>query len=293
MGLVIEGYTPKQGERTSTDVTWISTNYFKSLGIPVLLGRDFSEQDRLGSPKVALVNEKMARHFFGTTDVIGKHIGGDKVPDITIIGVVKDVTYVNLRENLRRHFYLPTGQEERLANLTLHVKTSGDSQPVAAALRNEVKSLDPHLPLYDVKTLSDEINQSLIQERMVTWLTSAFGLVATLLTALGLYGVLTFSVARRTREIGIRVALGAQRHDVMRLIVTQGLLIVAVGIALGLIASYGLSKVIATLLFGVSPTNAATLIAVTIGLFVISLLACYLPARRATKVDPLVALRYE
>ena len=128
---------------------------------------------------------------------------------------------------------------------------------------------------------------------MVTWLTSAFGLVATLLTALGLYGVLTFSVARRTREIGIRVALGAQRRDVMRLIVSQGLLIVVVGIVLGLVASYGLSKVIATLLFGVSPTNAWTLIVVTVGLFVISFVACYLPARRATKVNPLVALRYE
>jgi len=293
MGLVIEGYTPKQGERTSTDVTWVSTDYFKSLGIPVLLGRDFSEEDRVGSPKVALVNEKMARHFFGTTDVIGKRIGTEKIPDITIVGVVKDVTYVNLRENLRRHFYLPNGQEERLANLTLHVKTAGDSQPIGVALRNEVKSLDPHLPLYDVKTLADEIDQSLIQERMVTWLTSAFGLVATLLTALGLYGVLTFSVARRTREIGIRVALGAQRRDVMRLIVSQGLLIVVVGIVFGLVASYGLSKVIATLLFGVSPTNASTLIVVTVGLFVISFVACYLPARRATKVNPLVALRYE
>ena len=293
LGLVIEGYTPKEGERTSTDVTWVSTDYFKALGIPILLGRDFSEQDRVGTPKVTLVNEKMARHFFGTTDVIGKRIGLEKTPDITIIGVVKDVTYVNLRENLRRHFYLPTRQEERLTNLTLHIKTSGDSQPVGAALRNEVKSLDPHLPLYNVKTLADEINQSLIQERMVTWLTSAFGLVATLLTALGLYGVLTFSVARRTREIGIRVALGAQRHDVMRLIVTQGLLIVMVGIVLGLVASYGLSKVIATLLFGVSPTNAWTLILATVGLFVISFLACYVPARRATKVNPLVALRYE
>jgi len=293
LGLVIEGYTPKEGERTSTDVTWVSTDYFKSLGIPILQGRDFTDLDKRGGQKVALVNEKMARHFFGTTDVIGKRIGLEKTPDTIIVGVVKDVTYVNLRENLRRHFYLPTSQEERLANLTLHIKTSGDSQPVGAALRNEVKSLDPHLPLYDVKTLADEVNQSLIQERMVTWLTSAFGLVATLLTALGLYGVLTFSVARRTREIGIRLALGAQRRDVMKLIVTQGLFIVAVGIVLGLIASYGLSKVIATLLFGVSPTNAATLIAVTIGLFVISLLACYLPARRATKVDPLVALRCE
>jgi predicted permease len=293
LGLVIEGYTPKEGERTGSDVTWVSTDYFKSLGVGFLAGGDFTDQDRRGNPKVTIVNEKMARHFFGTTDVIGKRIGTERTPDITIIGVVKDVTYVNLRENVRRHFYLPTMQEERLDNLTLHIKTAGDSQPVGAALRNEVKSLDPHLPLYNVQTLSDEINQSLVQDRMVTWLTSAFGLVATLLTALGLYGVLTFSVARRTREIGIRVALGAQRRDVMKLIVTQGLLIVAVGIVLGLVASYGLSKVIATLLFGVSPTSPWTLIAVTSGLFVISLLACYLPARRATKVDPLVALRYE
>ena len=293
VGLVIEGYTPKEGERTSTDVTWISTDYFKSLRIPFLLGRDFTDLDKPGGPRVAIVNEKMAQHFFGTTDVIGKHIGLEKTPDITIVGVVKDATYSNLRDNQRRHFYLPTSQEERLSNLTLHIKTEGDSQPVGAALRNEVKSIDPHLPLYDVKTLADEINQSLIQERMVTWLTSALGLVATLLTALGLYGVLVFAVARRTREIGIRLALGAQRRDVMKLIVTQGLVVVAVGIVLGLFASYGLSKVIATLLFGVSPTSASTLIGVTVGLLVISLLACYLPARRATKVDPLVALRYE
>ena len=293
LGLVIEGYTPREGERTSSDVTWVSTDYFKSLGIPVLLGRDFADQDRLGSPKVAIVNEKMARHFFGTTDAIGKRIGLDKTPDITIIGVVKDVTYVNLRENLRRHFYLPTTQEERLTNLTLHIKSAGDSEPVAAALRNEVKSLDPHLPLYEVMTLADEINQSLVQERLVTWLTSAFGVVATLLTALGLYGVLTFSVARRTREIGIRVALGAQRRDVMKLVVFQGVIITAAGIVVGLLASVGLSRVIATLLFGVSPTSVWTMAAVTAGLFVISLIACYLPARRATRVDPLVALRYE
>ena len=293
VGLVIEGYTPKEGERTSTDVTWISTDYFKSLRIPFLLGRDFADLDKRGAPRVAIVNEKMANHFFGTTDVIGKHIGLEKTPDITIVGVVKDATYSNLRENQRRHFYLPTSQEERLENLTLHIKTAGDSQAVAEPLRNEVKVLDPHLPLYGVKTLADEINQSLVQERMVTWLTTALGLVATLLTALGLYGVLLFAVARRTREIGIRLALGAQRRDVMKLIVTQGLLVVAVGIVLGLVASYGLSKVIASLLFGVSPTSASTLIGVTIGLFVISLLACYLPARRATKVDPLVALRYE
>jgi predicted permease len=293
IGLVIEGYTPREGERTSSDVTWVSTGYFQSLGIPLVQGRDFADQDRLGTPKVAVVNEKMARHFFGTTDVIGKRIGLDDVPDITIVGVVKDATYVNLRENLRRHFYLPTAQEKRLTSLTLHVKTEGDARPVAESLRNEVKALDPHLPLYNVKTLADEIDESLTQERLVTWLTSAFGVVATLLTALGLYGVLTFSVARRTREIGIRVALGAQRRDVMKLVVVQGLILVSVGIVLGLLASFGLARVIQSLLFRVSPTNATTLIVAAASLFIIGLVACYLPARRATKVDPLVALRYE
>jgi predicted permease len=292
-GIVAEGYTPREGEKTSADVTIVSPDYFKTLEMSLLLGRDFTDQDRQGSPKVTIVNEKLARHFFGTTDVVGKHIGIHGVPDTTIIGVAKNATYVTLRENIRWHFYLPAAQEERLDNLTLHVKTLNDPQSVGGALRNEVKTLDPHLPLYGVKTLTGEIDQSLTQERLLTWLTSAFALIATLLTALGLYGVLTFSVARRTREIGIRVALGAQRRDVMKLIVVQGLILVGVGIVVGLAASFGLARVIATLMFGVSPTNIWTMVAVATGLFIVGLVACYLPARRATKVDPLVALRYE
>jgi predicted permease len=292
-GIVVEGYTPREGELMDSDVTVISPDYFKSLGIAFLLGRDFSDQDRQGTPKVTIVNEKLARHFFGTTNVIGKRIGVDAVPDITIVGVVRDVKYVNLRENLRRHFYLPVAQEKRLTNLTLHVKTAAAPEPLADSVRAEVNALDPHLPLYNVMTLAKEIDESLNKERLVTWLTSAFGVLATLLTALGLYGVLTFSVARRTREIGIRVALGAQRRDVMQLVLVQGLILVTAGVALGLLAAFGVSRVIASLLFGIYPTNAATLIAVTVGLFVVGLFACYLPARRATKVDPSVALRYE
>lgn len=210
-----------------------------------------------------------------------------------IVGVVKDVQYINLRQSLRRHFYLPTTQEKVLLNLTLHVKTATDPSIVAESLRAELKAIDPHLPLYDVKTLSTEIDESLVQERLVTWLSSAFGLLATLLTALGLYGVLTFSVARRTREIGIRVALGAQRRDVFKLIMIRGVVLVGVGVAVGVGASMALSRVLDSLLFGVKPNNVATLVLVSVGLVVIALLACYLPARRATKVDPLVALRYE
>jgi ABC-type antimicrobial peptide transport system permease subunit len=160
-------------------------------------------------------------------------------------------------------------------------------------LRAELKGLDPHLPLYNIKTLATEIDQSLIQERLVTWLSVAFGLLATLLTALGLYGVLTFSVARRTREIGIRVALGAQRRDVFRLIMVRGVVLVGVGVAIGLAVSFAFSKLLSSLLFGVTPNSVMTLASVSVGLIVVALLACYIPARRATRVDPLVALRYE
>ena len=188
---------------------------------------------------------------------------------------------------------MPATQDSTLGKLTLHVKTSSDPNAVAEQLRAQLKALDPHLPLYDIKTLSTEIDQSLIQERMVTWLSTAFALLATLLTALGLYGVLTFSVARRTREIGIRVALGAQRRDVFRLIMIRGVILVGVGVALGIGASFAVSKLLSSLSFGVTPNNVATLVGVSVGLIAVALLACYIPARRATKVDPLVALRYE
>ena len=291
--LVVEGYKPREGERMLADATYVSPDYFESLEIPLLAGRDFDERDRQGAPKVVIVNEKLARYYFGTIDVIGKRIGLDDVPDRTIVGVVKDAQYVNLRDDIRRHFYIPTTQEELLSNLTLHVKTTTDPSLVAEQLRAELKALDPHLPLYNIKTLATEIDESLVQERLVTWLSAAFGVLATLLTALGLYGVLTFSVARRTREIGIRVALGAQRRDVFRLIMLRGVILVGVGVVIGVAASIGFSRFIGALLFGVAPNSVTTLVGVSVGLISVALLACYIPARRATKVDPLVALRYE
>ncbi len=293
MGIVVEGYKPRQGERMVADFTFVSSDYFKSLGIPLVVGRDFDDRDRIGAPQVLVVNEKTAKQYFGTTDVIGKRIGLDDVPDREIVGVVKDARYITLRQDMRRHIYVPITQEETLTGLTLHVKTDTDTQVVAEQLRAELKAIDPHLPLYNIKTLSTEIDESLVQERLVTWLSAAFGVLATLLTALGLYGVLTFSVARRTREIGIRVALGAQRRDVFRLIMIRGVILVGVGVVVGLGASFAFSRLIASLLFGVEPNSVTTLAAVSAGLIAVALLACYLPARRATKVDPMVALRYE
>jgi putative ABC transport system permease protein len=293
-GIVVEGYARREGEQMFADVTYVSSDYFKALEVPFVMGRDFDDRDRLGAPKVVIVNERMAKHYFGDTgNAIGKRIGLDEVPDITIVGVVKDAQYINLRKSLRRHFYLPTTQDSTLSNLTLHVKTTTSPSVVAEQLRTQLKALDAHVPLYNVKTLATEIDESLVQERMVTWLSSAFGLLATMLTALGLYGVLTFSVARRTREIGIRVALGAQRRDVFRLIMIRGVILVSVGVAIGIGASYAFSRFISALLFGVAPNSVTTLAGVSAGLIAVALLACYIPARRATKVDPMVALRYE
>jgi predicted permease len=292
-GVVVEGYTPREDEEISIDNTLIAPDYFKVLQIPLLRGRDFTDQDVAGSPRVAIISEKMARYFFGDKDPIGKRIGLEKVPDITIVGVVKDVQYVDLRTKVRRHFYTPLMQEQKLFNLVLHVRTVVDPQAVALQVRSEIKQMDPHLPVYNVQSLDDEIEKSLVQERLVTWLSIAFGALATLLAAVGLYGVLTFSVARRTREIGIRVALGAQRGDVFKLIAIHGILLVGIGVMLGLAASVAASRLIATLLFEIAPTNLPTFAFVALGLLLVALLACYIPARRATKIDPLVALRYE
>lgn len=293
LGLVVEGYQPREGERVNAQASLVSSDYFRSLGISLIAGREFNEQDSGGSPKVAVINEKMAHHFFGVANPIGRRIGTDEAADTVIVGVVKDAQYLSLREPPMRHFYLPITQEPQLRDLTMHIKTAGEPGAIVDLVRGQVKELDPNLPLYDVKTLARQIDESLTQERLVTWLCTAFGLLATLLAALGLYGVLAFSVAQRTREIGIRLALGAQARDVFKLIIGQGMILVTIGVAIGVAASLALTRFIASLLFGVTPTHTTTFVAVSVGLTLVALLACYLPARRATKVDPLVALRYE
>ncbi|HJZ78896.1 MAG TPA: ABC transporter permease, partial [Pyrinomonadaceae bacterium] len=268
-GVVVEGYTPGADEKMGIDATYVAPDYFKSLDIPFASGRDFTSQDTIGSPRVIIINESMARYFFGPTNPIGKRIGLEKVPDRTIIGVVKDAKYINLREPMRRHFYTPILQEPNLLDLVLQVKTSDSAESMIGSVRNQIREMDPHLPLYNVKTLTAEIDQSLVQERLVTWLTTSFGLLATLLVVLGLYGVLTFSVARRTREIGIRVALGAQRRDVFKLVIAHGMILVAIGVSLGIAAALAVSRLIETLLFGVAPTNALTYALAAVGLMLV------------------------
>ncbi|MFN2531300.1 MAG: ADOP family duplicated permease [Pyrinomonadaceae bacterium] len=291
--VVVEGYQPDEGERMTAQSTLVSPDYFRSLAITLVAGREFNETDAASSPDVAIVNEKFAHHYFGNANPIGKKIGTDKVPDTTIVGVVRDAQYMSLRKPPTQHFYQPISQQPNLFDLTMHVRITGEPLALVDMVRAEVRNLDPHLPLYNVKTLATQIDESLTQERVLSWLCTAFGVLATLLAALGLYGVLAFSVAQRTREIGIRLALGAQARDVFKMVIGQGMLVVLIGAALGVGASLVVTRVIASLLFGVTPTNATTFIVAAFGVAFISLIACYVPARRAKRVDPLVALRYE
>jgi predicted permease len=293
LSVVVEGYQPRQGEDMNPNWAAISTDYFRTLGIPLLAGRDFTDQDAAAAPKVAVVNETMARYFFKDANPIGRKIGLEKVPDTEIVGVVKDSKYTDLREKPRRHMYMPTMQQERLFDLTLAVRTTGDPRASADLVRGATSRVDPHLPLYDVTTLEAQIDVSLTADRMIAWLSILFGMLATLLSAIGLYGVVAFSAERRTREIGIRIALGALPGNILDLVLRQMGYIVAVGLALGAVAALALSRVIGSMLYGVRPLEPAVYLLAALLLAASAALAAYLPARRATRVDPVVALRHE
>ena len=296
-GVKVEGYQPGPDENMSPNAAAISPGYFATMGIPFVSGRDFTEQDSASHTKVVIINETMAHYFFGNKDPLGKKIGTDddpKVPpDREIIGVVKDAKYVRLSEAPRRHFYAPMAQEERLSDMTLQVCTSDDPEKIGDLVRAQVHDLDANLPLYATTTLEIQIDDSLTQERLLTWLSSLFGLLATLLASLGLSGVVAFSVARRTREIGIRMALGAQPGDILRQVVSPMALLVTAGMAVGLAAAYGLSRLLGSMLYEVGSADPLAFAGACFLLGVVAALAAYLPAQRATQVDPVVALRHE
>jgi putative ABC transport system permease protein len=296
-GVKVEGYQSSQDENMSPNSAIISPGYFASLGIPFVAGRDFNERDNPSATKVVIVNRTFARYFFGGSNPIGKHMTTNDDPaaplDMEIIGVVEDAKYVRLDEKPRRHFYTALAQEPRLFDMTLQVRTADDSRRIADLIRAQVRELDPNLPIYAATTLEVQINDSLTEERLLTWLSSAFGILATLLAAFGLSGVVAFSVARRTREIGIRMALGARRGDVLRLILSQTARPVGLGLAVGLASAFALSHLLTGMLYEVRTTEPPTYTAASLLLAGVAALAAYLPARRATRVDPAVALRYE
>lgn len=293
-----EGRPVAKGDRPSADFFAIGGGYFKTMEIPLLKGRDFTERDDKQAPGVIIVNQAFARRFFPGEDPIGKHIRPGISTDESkpamreIVGVVADVKNRNLSSEFRPGYFVPQAQIP-FNQMTVLVKTTNDSRSLITAAQREVTAMDKELPVFNVKTMDDYLAASVAAPRFNTTLLAIFATVALVLTIVGLYGVMSYSVAQRTNEIGIRMALGAQTRDVLGLVVRQGFKLVLIGLSIGLVGAFALMRVIASLLFGVTTKDPLTFAAVAGLLTVVALLACYLPARRATKVDPLVALRYE
>ncbi len=289
----VEGYTPRPEEDKEADVSPVAPKYFETVGTPLLAGRDFTLQDRDGAPKVAIINQTMARYYFRNANPIGRHVSTKFTGNMEIVGVVGDAKYLSLRETTPRTLYLPYFQRELPWGPALFVRTSLPISAIATPLRSAVRALDKNVPVKDIWTLYQQVEQSLISERLIAMLSSFFGLLALLLACIGLYGVMSYSVVRRTNEIGIRVALGAARWDVLRLVLQETMLLVAVGIGIGLPVALVSTRLIRSQLFGLEPNDPATICAATLLMLAVSALAGYLPARRAARVDPMEALRHE
>ena len=295
--VTIEGYSTKQDERPDPHMQYCSPGFFKTLKIPVLLGRDFTDRDIAGAPKVAIVNQKFVNRYFGGADPLGRHIGmgidpGTKT-DTQIVGVVGDTKYENMREEVPYEMYVPSAQSSFATGGTLYVRAQGDPKQVFNTMREAVRSVDAGVPMYDMRTLDDQVEISLLTERLLAALSSVFGCLATLLAAVGLYGVMSFMVARRTREIGIRMALGAGQGSVVWMVLRETLTLAAIGVAIGLGGAYAVTRLIQAQLFGVHPTDLLTMAAASLGIAAVTALAGYVPARRATGIDPMNALRWE
>jgi predicted permease len=305
--MTVEGYTAQPGEDMNPYCNAISADYFGTMGIPLVLGRDFSERDVRYEPidqkapgpppyKVAIVNESFAKRYFGDRNPIGRHIGfgmnpGTKTP-IEIIGVVKDAKYTGVRDDIPRQVFFAFLEAENNGGV-IYVRTNAQPDSTFAAIRHAVREMDANVPIYNLRTLDHQIDQSLLNDRIIATLSTAFGALATLLAVIGLYGVMAYTVARRTREIGVRMALGALPGNVVWMVMREVLVLVGVGVALGLTAAWGLSRVVSAQLYGVTPTDPVTIVAAAGSLAIVALLAGYIPAVRATRVNPVRALRYE
>src|ERR1035437_2808075 len=295
--VTVEGYTTKQGEYVDPHMQFISPRFFDTMGIPVLLGRDFTIQDDKGTPKVAIVNEKFARRYFGGANAIGRHVGNGGNPgtktDIEIVGVAKDTKYESMRDVIPYEMYLPYRQVEFVVGMTAYLRTEADSENMFSLLRRTVREVDSNVPVFRMRTLEQQVDKSLMSERLLATLSAIFGCLATLLAAVGLYGVMAYMVARRTREIGIRMALGASGGSVVWLVMREVLLLAVVGLAIGLPSAWALTRLVETQLFGIQPADPPTMTVAAIGIVAVAALAGYFPARRATGIGPVRALRWE
>ncbi|HSU98275.1 MAG TPA: FtsX-like permease family protein, partial [Gemmatimonadaceae bacterium] len=293
----VEGYSAKEGEWVDPHMQFISPGYFQTLQTPVIMGRDINDRDDKGAPPVALVNERFAKRYFADRNPVGLHVGMGGNPgtktDIEIVGVVKDTKYESMREEVPYELYRPYRQVEFVQGMTVYARAQGDPKDIFVAMRRAVNELDSNVPIYRMRTMEQQLDKSLMSERLLASLSSVFGILATLLAALGLYGVMAYMVARRTREIGIRMALGASRGSVVWLVMREVLLLSAMGVAIGGAGAYAATRLVQKQLFGIMPTDTVTMALAAIGIASVALLSGYLPARRATGIDPMRALRWE
>ena len=293
----IEGYQPSSGqEMIQSDIRVAGVGYFETMEVPVIKGRLFDEHDNEKSSQVTIIDEKMARNYWPNSNPIGARIKfgslNSENPWLTVVGVVGSVKQYDLESESRVTMYLPTAQAMG-GTMYLVARTSIVPSSLAASITSEVRSLDPNIPIFDVKTMDQRLSESLARRRFAMLALGVFAGFALLLAIVGIYGLISYSVAQRTSELGIRLALGARQIDVLRLVLSAGLKLALIGIAVGVVLSFAVTRFLSSLLFGVRATDLFTFSALSILLIVVSLIACYLPARRATKVDPLVALKYE
>ena len=294
----IEGYIPRdKADMPDAQNRQATPGWFAAMGIPLVHGRLIERSDDQKAPRVLVVNESFVKRFFPNGDVIGKRIRLGKLasdfPWATIVGIVGDVRGFALEEPPQPTMYWPVAQIRATPSLAIVVRTQSDPAALASSVRDAISEIDRAQPIYDMQPLDELVAKSLGQRRFTLTLMVLFGVIALVLSAIGIYGVMAFAVTQRTQEIGIRMALGASAIDVLKMVVGSGMFLAAIGVAVGLIGAFAVTRLMASLLFGVSPTDFVTFGLVTAGLLIVALLACYIPARRATKVDPLVALRYE
>jgi predicted permease len=272
----------------------LSPGYFQTMRIPFLEGRDFTPADAKKDATVAIVNKRFAEHFFKGTSAVGRRLGWGVGPGtkltIEIVGVVADSLYEGPREGVRRQVFVPQWGR---SSATFYVRTTTGSAGAYNMLRREVGELDSALPIYQVKTLEGQLDETLLSDRLVALLSAAFGFVATLLASIGLYGVMAFVVARRRKELGIRIALGAERRRVLWMVMREVLMLVAIGFAAGIPAALGLGRYVSSQLYGVQPNDVATIAMTIVLLGLVSSAAGLIPAHRASRIDPIRALRYE
>ena len=290
----VEGYVPRENEEIVITYTTVGAKYFETMGTPIRQGREFNETDTPQSPRTLVINESMARRYWPQGNALGGKIRlGPNLAEV--IGVVADTKYNNINERPLPQLFLPMARSES-STLRLFVKVSGDPGPMVAEVRNAIRGLDPNLPVYDARTLNEHMQVAVFAQRMAANLLGAMGVLALLLAAIGLYGVMAYAVSQRTQELGIRLALGASPRSLLGLVVRQGMTLTTIGLAIGLalaLGAFGSIGAVRTLLPGISPLDPITFVLVPVALGLIALLASWIPGRRAGKVDPIVALRYE